>query len=780
MDMVPSDTSEPPHGAPAQPSEAAPQDRTAHQGEDDLSAGARWSDDPQHGRVGEVTVAVEGITCAACTHVIARALAPVDGLLSVQVQAATQKATLRWADAQLRWPQVQERLSSAGYRFSPVVPAQASEARRRERRNLLWQLFVAWFCAMQIMMLATPAYVSEPQDIPADLQVLLHWGQWVLCLPVLLLASGPFFAKAWRSLRMRTLSMEVPVALGLAVMFIAGTASTFDPHGPWGPEVWFDSLSMFVSFLLTARWFDMKARHRAAEEVEALHGLDHRPVRRRSSTGQVEWVAADALRPGDHVWVAVGERLPADGALLTASTEVTESLLTGESLPVLRHRGEGLLAGGLNVGSPLEMEVHAAGAGTRRRQLLALAEEAAAQRPALIQAADRWAGPFLVAVVVAAAMGAGVWWWIDPTRALGVAVAVLVVTCPCALSLAAPTAILSTARALARRGVVVQRLAALESAARIDTVVFDKTGTLTHDQLRVLSTEASPQALSQAASLALLSRHPAALAVLALAQERGIEPQTAWAWQGVKEWPGCGVEGTDAQGQLWRLGKPQWVAGQFAAPSVPSAALPPSDSSTSEPHHASLAWGSPGEGVTEFVLSDQLRSDAVHTVRQLSAQGAQSWLLSGDAQARVERMARDAGVSVLGAGVGPAEKLAAVQRLQAQGRKVAMVGDGVNDAPVLAVAQHSFALGHGSAEAVARADFVITDGRLASIPWVMAESRRCWAVLKQNLWWSVLYNLLSVPLALLGLLPPWLAGLGMALSSLVVVFNSQRLARELP
>ncbi len=629
----------------------------------------------------------------------------------------------------------------------------AAASRRAEERLALWRLFVATFCAMQVMMLATPSYVADAGTLAADLEQLLNRSAWMLTLPVLLFSAAPFFTSAWRTLRAGRLGMDVPVALGIAIAFIASSGAAFDPTGLFGREVYFDSLTMFVSFLLAGRWLEARARHRAILTVERLAFASPLTAWRLCAGGSTEAVSADALVPGDRVRVPVGEAFPADGRIEVGSTSADESLLNGESRPVAKAVGDGAIGGSLNLGAPVLMRVERVGADTRAAQIAALMREALTRRPELLRAADRIAGPFLAAVLLLA-FGAAAWWWqADPSRALWVAVSVLVVTCPCALSLATPSALLAATSGLARRGVLLRRIEAIESLARVRHVMLDKTGTVTDSQ-PVLREGFDARAADLAASLAAWSTHPLSRALVAA------RPQaSAVAWREVREVPGCGLEGIDAQGRRWRLGSAAWVGA--AAP-------------------CDLAFGRAGESPAVFGFDESLRPDAAHAVRALQEQGIAVTLLSGDSRSRVARLAERLNLSCAIDSASPELKLAAMQRAQSRGEVVAMVGDGINDAPVLAQADFSFAMPQGAQIARSAADAVLLSGRLGDVLSSIQLARHSVRVMRQNLAWAALYNAACVPLAIMGQLPPWAAGLGMAASSLFVVVNALRLSAAAP
>jgi len=703
---------------------------------------------------------ISGITCAACAGILEAALHGVDGVLDAQVSAAGQRASVRWDPARTQPSALIAAIRGAGYDAVPDAGAPAREMRRSEHRRALWRLFVASFCAMQVMMLATPSYVAVGDDLAPDLLQLLNWGQWMLTLPVVLFAAGPFFSSAWRGLRLRRISMDVPVALGIAVASAASMGATFSPGGLFGSEVYYDSVTMFVSFLLGARYFELRARHRAQAELEsALAGMPP-TARREAADGTLETVSVRRLVPGDRVQVPSGEAFPADGRLLEGRTQADEALLTGESSPVPKAVGDAVVAGSVNVGAPVRITVDRVGEDTRFEAIVALMRGAMTQRPAAARLADRWAGPFLWTVLLLAAGSAAVWTLIDPAMALPVAVAVLVVTCPCALSLAAPSALVAAAGGLAQRGVMVQRLDAIESLARADRLFVDKTGTLTEDRLafdrlhRLPGVEEDEAALlGLAAGLARCSSHPVSQAIAA-ASARSADLHD------VAEHPGQGLSGRDAGGRLWQLGSPAWLGADPVACGDARSLL-----------------ARDGRVLAAIHLHESLRPGVADALRALGEQGLAPVLLSGDDAGRVQALARRLGIADARGNASPQDKLDAVAAAQAAGHRVLMVGDGVNDAPVLARADVSLAMGQGALVARAQADAVIVSGRWQDVLRARSTAQSTLRIVRQNLSWAATYNAACIPMAVVGWLPPWAAGLGMALSSLLVILNATRAGR---
>ena len=737
----------------------------------------------------ESQVVVGGMHCAACSVTVEDALRQVPGVQTASVSASGHRATVQWrAGAVLpsRWMQA---VVGSGYQVLPANDAFAAGQRKAENRAALWRWLVAGLCMMQVMMYAYPAYTARPGDLSAEMEALLRWASWVLTLPVVFFSCGGFFRSAWQDVVQRRVGMDLPVALGIAVTFAVSTAGTFEPLGTFGREVYFDSLTMFVFFLLSGRWLELRLRARTAGALEAVMNRLPEGAERQLADGTFERVAVRRIMVGDLLRVQSGESFAADGVVEQGSSSVDEALLTGESRPLPRGVGAQVLAGSFNLGATLWVRVQRVAGNTRFAQIVALMEAASSTKPTLALLADRLAKPFLVGVMLSAA-GAALWWWDrDPERALMVAVSVLVVTCPCALSLATPAAMLAAAGRLAGGGILVRRLQALEALAQVDTVVFDKTGTLSRDRLWVQSVQtragvSEMQALGWAAALAGHSQHPAARALA----ERAADLGAHWFCSGVTESPGQGLAGRVVPGAMDTIvaadaDKDNTAAGDTSLDagldlrlgSARFCGLQSATEADSEVHLCDAqGW------IATFSLAEALRSDAQACVDALKAAGLDVQILSGDGQGAVNRVAQALGIQDARGGCSPDDKLQALRALQAQGHSVTMVGDGLNDAPVLAGAQVSFALGQAVQLAQARADFVVMGAQLLPVAHTVLLARRTMTVVRQNLTWALVYNAVCVPLAVAGMLPAWAAGLGMAGSSLLVVGNALRLARPAP
>ena len=725
---------------------------------------ANFLEAPSDDEVREVHLMLEGITCAACLWLNERHLAAQPGVLAVEVNFSTQRARIRWDSRLTRLSKLLLAVAEIGYRAHPFDARERDALMQRERRVALWRWLVAGLSSMQVMMYAVPVYLARDGDMAADTETLIRWASLLLTLPAVVYSSAHFFRNAWRDLRLRRAGMDVPVALGIGVAFSASVWATVSGSG----QVYFDSLTMFVFLLLGGRYLELRVRQRAADALDRLGRIVPAVADRVADWPRqrdTEAVPVASLVPGDVVSVAPGAVLPADGVVVEGESAADESVLTGESLPVTKRVGATVTGGSINVESPLLVRVTQVGQDTVVSAIVRLLDRALSDKPQVAADADRLAGRFVAGILVLSALTVGAWMLIDPSRALWIGVSVLVVTCPCALALATPAALTAATTRLARQGVLITRGHALETLARVTDVVFDKTGTLTRGQLNVeqvlLHADADEtECRALAAALEQGSRHPLALALLA-----GQVPASVVA---SRHHVGSGVEGK-VKGRELRLGAADWLANWCAASPID---VPPGAPGEVRVHLASRE-----QWLATFVLADSLRPDAAAAVAAMRALGCEVHLLSGDQVGSVESVAAVLEIKNRLARATPASKLDYVQQLQRNGRVVLMLGDGVNDAPVLAGADVSLAMAGASDVASASADGLLLGSQLGRLAETLQRARMTRRIIRQNLGWAMVYNAAAVPLAALGLVSPWLAGVGMAASSLVVVGNALRLGR---
>jgi Cu2+-exporting ATPase len=722
----------------------------------------------EHDGTRSTTLALDGIGCAACGWLIDRMLKREDGVCTVNMNVATARLRVRWQPSTLPFSQLLQQLARLGYRPHPLDPLAVDKHLQDEKRSALKRLAVAGLGMMQVMMFAVAMYASDlgnaAEAMDSSVRSFLRGVSLLCATPVMFYAGWPFFVKAWRAIRVRAIVMDVPVSIALMLAYGASLWNTFLNRG----DVYFDSVVMFVFFLSLGRFVEMLARHRTGDVTDALARLApitaHR-VRQEGETQSVDDIAVTALSLGDEILVRSGETIPVDGVIKAGTSRIDEAMLTGESLPVTRSVGASVAAGTLNLQTPLRVRVTAIGQATVLSGIVRLLQGAEADKAPLATAADRAASWFLGRILVGAGLVAAAWIAIDPSKAFDATLAVLVVTCPCALSLATPTALAAATAALARRGVLVTKSKALESLAKITRVIFDKTGTLTHGEItiqrcEVLSGAVEPRCRSLAAALEQHAEHPIARA---FDQQSDQSPATA-----VQVHPGDGIEGV-IDGVVYRIGRREFVAALFSNSNDQQA-------EQSQEHDARVYLGDSKGLLAAFQLGDRLRGEALDVVRALKLQQLDTEILSGDAWVPVAHAAAQCGIETFAARQSPADKLEHVRALAARGEVVAMIGDGINDAPVLKGAAVSVAMGRASALAQVSADIVLVGNSLSALPEAVEIARKTQRIVKQNLAWAATYNLVALPLAAMGFVPPWLAAIGMSASSIVVVLNALRLA----
>lgn len=703
----------------------------------------------------EITVLTDGMRCAACAWLIDKALRREAGVEDVIANAVTGRVRIRWRPQATPLSRPLERMAKLGYRAYLATGLAREEARRRERNRWILRMGIAGLGAMQAMMFAEALYLDTAGEMSAATRDFFRWITVMVSAPVVFYSGWPFIEGMWREMRHRRLGMDTLIATSTLLAWGASVVETVR-HGV---HVWFDAAVMFVFLLLAARMIEQGARKAASAQVDALARA--RPLlatREMAGGGEEarEQVPVAQLASGDIVRIAPGEPVPADGIALSEAA-FDEALLTGESTPVRKRAGDAVYAGSLCADAPARVEVGGLGADTRLSELARLVEDAQAERPRLARVADRIAHRFVAMLLASAVLVYLFWRWHDPARAFEVTLAVLVVSCPCALSLAIPSALAAAHGAMSKLGVLGVREEALDRLAEVDTLVFDKTGTLTDGQPRIAGVEvmdgqSRARMIAIAQALERDSRHPLARAIARIPGDQ------AFIAEDVRQLPGQGIEGV-VDGRRWKLGH----AG-FAARDADD--------------HGQALWLGDGERTfARFELEESMRQDAVSAVQSLKALGIDIELASGDGETAVGALADTLGIDRRAARQTPEDKLRRVRALQAQGHRVAMVGDGINDAPVLAGADVSLAMGEGAALAQRAADWVVTSPRLARIPQAIAIARRTRAVIRQNLAWASAYNLLALPLAATGHVTPWMAALGMAASSLLVTLNALRLAR---
>lgn len=716
---------------------------------------------PFTGDLKQANLLLEGISCAACSWLIETHLKKNPAIQSVTVNLSTHRCAIVWG-SQYPLSRIFQSLAAIGYLPRPATDDQQQQLIKKENRIALFRIGVAGFGTMQAMMVAVGMYTGAT-DFWLDF---LRWLSMLVATPVVFFSAWPFFQAAWRSIQMRHLVMDVPVALAIGLAYSASVWATVSGTG----EVYFESVSMFTLFLLVGRYVELRARHRnrlAFGNLAQLMPLTACCLRDENGCEVEQSMPIKTLQLGDLILVKAGETFPCDGRVLAGESAVVEALLTGESRPVSKKLGDMVIAGTLNNHSPLRVEVTALGAATQLSAIERLATQAADEKPQQVLIADRIARFFIARLLIVCSAVLAFWLWYRPEQALWVTLSVLVVTCPCALALAMPAALSAATANLRKRGFLVARGHVIEALNSVNRVIFDKTGTLTKgkfvvEQVKLFSgiDSSIDQLLGIAAALEAGSNHP-----LAAAFHRW---QDSYKATDIKQVTAAGVEGR-IEGVMYRLGTAEFAA-EFLPDSKASLELP-------DALHTWLLLANEQIPLAWIALVDEVRPDAAVLIQRLKARGIAVELLSGDQSGAVAQLAQQLGIDDYIAGAKPGDKLSHLSLRQAAGDRVLMIGDGINDVPVLAGANVSVAMASASDLAQTRADSVLLNDRLEVIADALDIARRTKGIITQNLRFSLAYNLLALPLAAAGMIPPWLAAIGMTASSLIVIFNALRLTK---
>ncbi|WP_323750656.1 heavy metal translocating P-type ATPase [Marinobacter sp.] len=705
----------------------------------------------------EAQLLIGEITCAACIWLLENHMKHQTGVQSFTVNHTTQRARLVWSPDQASLSDLLIAIHELGYTARPYQADAAEQALKAENRSMLIRLAVAGIATMQSMMLAFPLYFELISELSPEFINMFRWFGFLVATPVVFYSARPFFRNARRDLASRHLTMDVPVAIAIGLAYVASAWVTV--FG--GQEVYFESVCMFAFFLLLGRYIEVQARYRAGLSGNALAGFQP-AVAALVTEGEADIVPAHQIKPGDIVRVRPGETLPADGVIISGESTLNEAALTGEYLPETRSPGDTVHAGTINGENPLDIRVTRAGAQTRLSGILRVLDRVQSEKPPVARMADRIAGKFVARVLILAPVIWIGWWLAGADNAFDITLSVLVVTCPCALSLATPTAITSATVRLRKLGFLPTRGHTLESMNTVDTVVFDKTGTLTRGELTltdhtIRGSVDEATCLKIAAGLEKQSEHPIAKVFHKMSSVPVIN---------VTNHLGGGLSGK-YDGQPVFIGHKAFVAchTNASAPETAGAA------------GMEIWLATKDQWLASFQLDDQVRDDAAKALETLQNMGIQTILLSGDRSGHVQQIAAKLGISRAIGEASPEQKLEVLDKLGQQGHRVMMVGDGLNDLPSMAGAGISVAMGTAADLTQLKADAVLLNGQLYQLVEAIHTSQQTRQIIRQNMIWAFGYNVSALPLAAAGLVPPWLAAIGMSLSSLIVVLNALRLSR---
>ena len=712
----------------------------------------------QHsGDLSEAQLLIEGISCAACGWLIEKHLREESSVAEARLNVSNHRLHIRWNQQQVPLSTLLQKIHQIGYVAHPWQADTATERMAAENKRSLRKVGVAGLLWMQVMMATMATWPEFNIDLSAGFDTILRWTSLILTTPIVFYCSSEFFLGAWRDIKTRHLTMDVSVSLAIGGAYLAGIWSTLTGQG----ELYFDACGMFALFLLSGRYLEKRARERTSAATAQLVNLLPTSCLRLDENQQTQRILLKELAIDDHVIIPPGHLIPADGVIIEGQSSIDESLLTGEYLPLPKQAGEAVTAGTLNVEGPLTVVVKALGDNTRLSAIVRLLERAQSAKPKIAELADRFAQWFLICVLLIALSVGLIWLQIDSQRAFWVVLSLLVATCPCALSLATPTALTTATGTLHKLGLLLTRGHVLEGLKHIDTVIFDKTGTLTEGKLKLaeihpLGEYSQQQVIAIAAALESQSEHPIARAF----------GRSALNAEQVTSFPGLGLEG-QINGQTYRIGRADFVS--ELSQQTPPLTL-----------HSEGQWlllGDERQVLAWFVLNDQLREDAQQLIDACHQQGWNTYLLSGDSSPMVAKIAEQLGIKHAQAGLTPAQKLAVLQQLHSQGQRVLMLGDGVNDVPVLAAADISIAMGSATDLAKTSADAILLSNRLSTLVDALAVAKKTRRIIIENLGWATLYNGLVIPFAAVGWVTPFWAAIGMSVSSLLVVLNALRLTR---
>lgn len=711
-------------------------------------------------------ILIEGLHCAACIWLLRTALLRNKGVSEVQIDLSSGFAKILWSPESIQLSKIMHTIQMLGYEPHLMNADSNLDSWRKQRNKALIRLLVAGLGMMQVMTYAVGLYAGDFTDISPDMRRFLEGISLLVATPVVFFSGQTFFIGAYHSLRTRKIGMDVPVAIALLLAWSASIYNYLRGEG----DLYFDSVVMFVFLLLLARFLEFSLRRKTAGLSNSLARLLPELAYRLDSieTGKTTAVPLAELNSGDLILIPKGQTIPVDGEIFAGKSLLDESFLSGESLPKGVTVGCEVLAGSINLGDPISIKATACGEATAISTLGRTLLEAQLHKPKVAEQADRIASWFVSAVLLITFTAWLVWRYLEPSRAFEIALATLVVTCPCALSLATPATLAAASKRLMKAGLVIVKANAIEVLARIQHVVFDKTGTLTCGQLHLQEIHAlrADYPVSKISKLATAlerkSEHPLASAFAEL-DDSGYLPEN------IKIFPGEGIEG-NLNGQLYRLGQLTFVQAISTAQEATVA---------KSAEQGIIIYLADTNGlIGKLTLIDEIREDAAAVIKQLQGQGLEVSIVSGDSTPEVQRVAEQLQIKQWQARQLPADKLEIIRKYQHQNETVLMVGDGINDAPVLAGADVSMAMSSATHLAKNSADFIVTINSLIAVPEALEIAKRSKRIIRQNLSWALLYNLLAVPLAVTGMISPWMAVIGMSLSSLIVVINAARLTRN--
>jgi len=706
----------------------------------------------------ETILTIEGISCSACAWLIEMQLSKLAGINKVNVNATTQRATVQWQDSEVKLSEILGLIDKIGYHGLPFKASTAEKSNKKQAKNFIKRLGISGILMMQVMMIAFGLYFGTFSDMAEHNLVYLRWASFFLTLPIVTYGAFPFYKSAFYALRARQLSMDVPVSIAIMLAFLASAWATFTQQG----EVYFESVSMFTFLILIGKFLEFRARTRAADVSANL--LKLMPMTATKIVdGKENFIAATHLKADDIILIKPGETIPADSEIISGKSQVNEAMLSGEQLPLHKSAHDDIYAGTINGDGNLTAKVKHSNQESFLSQLIRLSESAQGHKPKLAKLSDKIAQYFVALILFVATLTAIYWSQQQPAQAFWITLSVLVVTCPCALSLATPTALTCATTRLNRAGILIKSAHVLETMPEIDAMAFDKTGTLTTGEFTISTVktygdfakenaqDGEQQVLAIAAALEAHSAHPLAKA---FSPYRDFNQSTSQ----VTVAPGAGVSG-EVNNIHYRIGKSSWLLDDNQA------------------HSAQCVLMKNDDLIAEFYLEDGTRDDASSLVAYLHDEKIKTLMLSGDHLAGCNKLQTKLQLDSVQANLSAQDKVNAIKHQQAS-HTVAMIGDGVNDTPVLGAAHLSIAMGSGTDIAKNGADVILLNNKLSNVQTLRQVSERTSRIIKQNYCWAFGYNAVVLPLAVMGYIVPYMAVIGMSASSILVVSNSLRLLKK--
>jgi len=710
----------------------------------------------------EAKLIIEGISCPACIWLIESRIAKLDGITQVSVNYSTQRCRINWQDNEILLSEILSAITQLGYNALPYNHKQREFIYENERKTQLLRLGIAGLFGMQVMMIAIALYFGEASGIEEHYRIFFYWISLLLTLPVLLFSGQPLFTGAFRDIKNKRLGMDVPITLGLSIAFVGSLWTTLQQSG----HVYYDSIVMFIFFILSGRYFEFMSRKKSTAYLDKTSSILPLYATRINATGEDENIELSKLCISDKILVKPGEVIPVDGIVYQGHSSVNESIITGESLPVTKQVGEKVIGGSTNNESPLYIKVKNVGEKTVLSHIARIIDKASSNKPATVLLANKIVSVFVSAVLIIAFLVAIYWYHVDQSQWLEITIAILVVSCPCALSLATPTAMSSAAATLMKNGIALMNNDAIEKISTSNYYVFDKTGTLTKGALQlqnidVLNPEFSAEKILEIArALESASEHPIAKAIINTAKNT-----KTYAVKNIKNYPGLGISGII--NEKWFIGTQKFVNEHCSGSII---------GNKTRPHSLRKIFLANSKSIiAALYFNDELRDDSSNLIDYLKKQGKKIILLSGDHESIVKQVANELGINEYQSEYKPEDKLNNIARLQRQGHKVCMIGDGINDAPAFAQADVAIAMTEASDITKLNADMLLLNNKIASLKTMLKIAQKTNRTIHINFIWALAYNLTALPFAMLGYIAPWMAALGMSLSSLIVVINASRI-----